>query len=451
MKYLSKSVYGFAHHLLIMSLVALLVVGSAGYYVWGQQHVQDALAQTGQTDGNAGEFNPVSPYRLLDTRDGTGGTNGAIPAYGEISLKVTDRGVIPSSNQVSAGFFNFTVVSPKAKGYLTAYPAGSARPEVSIINFVSNENRANTATLKLGSNGEITIYNGSSSTIHLISDIMGYYSSVNGPDGMRLNQSNSYTRVLDTRTGTGAPKARINAHSSIKVPLTSMNGYDSAAAVYGTLTAVNPSAIGYLTIYPSDEEQPLASIINFYPSKNVANSTIVGLGANKEITIYNGSSGTVDVIFDAKGYFAKFNYSGGDVNFSNSGRFIPIDPIRIVDTRKGFGLGGSLGYAGFLKRAQADFNVGGIGDIPNDYLLSLSANVAIVNPNKKGWAEFSPGLGETSSINYEVNQNVAASIIMKADRYSAQKTSRITLPPSDSAFKTDLIVDVYGYYLAGQQ
>jgi hypothetical protein len=66
---------------------------------------------------------------------------------------------------------------------------------------------------------------------------------------------------------------------------------------------VNPSAAGFLTVYPSGQPLPLASNLNFVAGETIPNMVMVPVGPNNTVAIYNGSSGTVDVIADTLGYY----------------------------------------------------------------------------------------------------------------------------------------------------
>ncbi len=75
------------------------------------------------------------------------------------------------------------------------------------------------------------------------------------------------------------------------------------SAVALNVTAVNPSAGGYLTVWPSTAPQPNASNVNFAAGQAVPNLVIVPVGTDGKIKIFNGSPGAVDVIVDVAGYY----------------------------------------------------------------------------------------------------------------------------------------------------
>src|SRR5205085_2161080 len=101
------------------------------------------LLYAGPNDGNGavtspGGFVARTPFRQLDTRDGTGGTLGPVGPGQTINLKVTGRGGIPATG-VSAVAMNITVANPSSFGYITAYAGGSPRPGTSNVNYATGQ------------------------------------------------------------------------------------------------------------------------------------------------------------------------------------------------------------------------------------------------------------------------------------------------------------------------
>ena len=84
----------------------------------------------------------------------------------------------------------------------------------------------------------------------------------------------------------------------------------TATGIGTNVTAVNPTANGYLTVYPADVERPLASNLNWTPtSPPTPNQVTVGLSATGAIAAYN-NGGNIDVIIDIVGYYQALPASG---------------------------------------------------------------------------------------------------------------------------------------------
>ncbi len=117
-------------------------------------------------------------------------------------------------------------------------------------------------------------------------------------------------RVLDTRPSN---PAAINKGSPISGGTTyglqvtgeSVGGVQvpaGAVAVIGNVTVVNPTAAGYLTLYPGGASRPTTSSINYVAGQVVANGVTMRLGPTGIMNIF--AAATTDVIFDATGFIA---------------------------------------------------------------------------------------------------------------------------------------------------
>jgi hypothetical protein len=79
-----------------------------------------------------------------------------------------------------------------------------------------------------------------------------------------------------------------------------------AASMALNVTAVQPAAMGCLTLYAGDAPQPPAvSTLNFSPGKTRGSTAIVALplDGTGTIRVRNGSAGAADVVLDASDYF----------------------------------------------------------------------------------------------------------------------------------------------------
>ena len=74
----------------------------------------------------------------------------------------------------TAVVLNVTVTGSTAPSYLTVWPDGSAQPLASDLNWVSGETVPNMVVVKLGSNGNIDLFNGVGS-VNVVIDIVGWY------------------------------------------------------------------------------------------------------------------------------------------------------------------------------------------------------------------------------------------------------------------------------------
>jgi hypothetical protein len=117
-------------------------------------------------------FTGTVPYRILDTRPATQ----VGPYSGPIG---TDSTILIALPRVPAGatavVVNATVTDGTGGSYLTMWPAGSARPTASDLNWVAGQTVPNLTVVGLGQGGQIAAYNHSRS-VDLVIDVVGYFS-----------------------------------------------------------------------------------------------------------------------------------------------------------------------------------------------------------------------------------------------------------------------------------
>jgi len=121
-------------------------------------------------------FRPLTPCRILDTRN-LSGANAGGPALapGEIRLyKALGRcGIAEASTALSV---NATVTGAGAAGELILFPGDlSSPPAVGTVSFQANQTRANNAILKLPANGLFNVFKNSPGPVHFILDVNGAF------------------------------------------------------------------------------------------------------------------------------------------------------------------------------------------------------------------------------------------------------------------------------------
>ena len=95
------------------------------------------------------------------------------------------------------------------------------------------------------------------------------------------------------------------------------------------VTAVGSTAASYVTASPGGAQRPDASNLNPVPGRVTSNLTIVPLGSDGTVDLYN-LAGDVDLAIDLVGLYE--DRSGGVPD--QGGRFLSNDPVRILDTRE---------------------------------------------------------------------------------------------------------------------
>ena len=374
----------------------------------------------------AGRFNPLTPARIVDTRDGTG-LAGAVPPGGTVELQVAGRGGIPTSD-VSAVAMTVTVTQPTAAGYVTLYPAGTSRPLAGNLNFVAGETVANLVVVKVGANGRVALFNPNGST-HFVVDVAGWYSGAGTGNAGRF-QSLVPSRVLDTRDGTGGG-ARLGPGASLDLQVTGRGGIPTTGVQAATMnvTVTGTTAAGFLTVHPAGETRPLASTVNFTQSSTVAIRTMVKLGAGGKVTIFN-SSGFADVVVDVGGWYTDASAPGA------LGALVPVNPYRILDTRDGTG--------GFTGPAPAfgtvDVQVTGRAGVPATGVRAVVLNATVTAPAAPGFLTVFPAGAArplASDLNFAAGETQANLVVVQVG--AGGKVSFA------SSVGSQLILDVAGW------
>jgi len=121
------------------------------------------------------DFHTLTPCRIADTRNAAGPLGGPALAAGSTrTFPVNGICAVPPTAKAVA--INVTVVNPTAGGHLTLYPAGSALPLASTINFRAGIVRANNAILVVGTSGQISVFCGmASGSTDFILDVSGWF------------------------------------------------------------------------------------------------------------------------------------------------------------------------------------------------------------------------------------------------------------------------------------
>jgi len=133
------------------------------------------------SSGERASYFPITPTRVLDTRDTNKFTNGTLQLTVEGSVNVVgeagSRTVVPTD--ATAVAVNLTVTGGRKNGnygYVTAYPCTSTAdpaPNASSLNFENGVDIANALNVTTSLNGSICLY--VYGTADLIVDIAGYY------------------------------------------------------------------------------------------------------------------------------------------------------------------------------------------------------------------------------------------------------------------------------------
>ncbi|MGH3301040.1 MAG: putative Ig domain-containing protein, partial [Streptosporangiaceae bacterium] len=369
---------------------------------------------------------PVGPVRVLDTRDGTGGSSGPVGAGHFISLQVTGMDGVPATG-VTAVVLNVTATDPTATSFISVYPDGTPQPLASNLNFTAWETIPNLVSVPVGADGKVDFYNAAGST-DLVADLAGYYATSTSTGTGSSFVAAGPSRVLDTRNGTGGSPGPVGAGQFISLQVAGVDGVPATGvtAVVLNLTATDPTATSFVTAYPDGATRPLASNLNFTRLETIPNLVIVPVGADGKVDFFN-AAGSTDLVADLAGY-----YSG------TGSSFVAAGPVRMLDTRNG--TGGSSGPVGAGK--WISLQVAGVDGVPATGVDAVVLNLTATDPTATSFVTAYPD-GTTrplaSNLNFYGWETIPNLVVVpvgadgKVDFYNA-------------AGSTDLVADLAGYY-----
>ena len=364
-------------------------------------------------------YNPVVPARVLDTRSGLGGST--IGGGQSINVAVAGKGGVPAG---SAGVvLNVTVTNTSAGGFLTIWPAGGTRPLASSLNFSAGQTIPNLIEVALGTGGAVSIFNSAGST-DVLADVQGYTGPASKP-GAGLFTAVTPSRLLDTRAG-----GTLGPGGQTDLGVLGVGAVPSAgvSGVVLNVTVTNPSAGGYLTVWPSGAARPLASNLNFTAGLTIPNRVEVQVGTGGKVSIFN-FMGTADVIVDVNGW-----YSDGSGTPPAVGNFTGVTPARLLDTRSS----GSLGPGGVQNLTVT----GGPAGLPTSGVTAVVLNVTVTNPSASGYLTVWPAGGTrptASDLNFSPGQTIPNLVVVGVSSSGA-------ISIFNFAGTSDVIVDIAGWY-----
>jgi hypothetical protein len=334
-------------------------------------------------------YEPLSPFRILDTRPGSTCIQcAADPTFGpNTSRKLQLTGVTglpvgtdPIPTDATAVVLNVTEVAGTASSILVVYPFGTGLPTASNLNFPPGKVIPNLVTVTMGQGGAVSIYN-AAGTVNVLADVEGYFAPE--PESTVAGEFHPIApvRVCDTRSKSPTPfctaHGALGSGATMIVNVTgtgadAIPGDNTAAAAVVNLTGIAGSASTYLSLFPTNSSGKCVvtgtSTLNLLPGVVEANRVMVQLGPatsggpTTSLCVYN-AVGTINVVIDANGWF-------GSATAGPGAQYQGIQPTRICDTRTG-GVSCSAHSLG-----RDNLPVAGIDGIPS--ITSTRPPVAVI-------------------------------------------------------------------------
>jgi hypothetical protein len=301
-------------------------------------------------------FVPANPpIRAADTRTGARLTAGHV-------LHVGLAGIVPGG--AGAAVIDLAAVDPVGAGFLTAWSCDEPMPATSNLNYLAGTTRAAHAVVTLAADASICVFTMTDTDV--LVDVTGAYST--DPSALRFHPQ-APTRIYDSRVSGGA--WRTGETRAVAVP-------SAASAVAINVTITEPTAAGFVTVFPCQSTLPVVSNINYSPGQVVAN--LVETGASSG-TICVHSSARSHIVIDLEGTY--------DADGSGL-RYQAVAPTRLADTRTGLGsvYGRVALDAGPLGVWPSNAPVATTA-VPDD-VMALMVSMIAVAPRSGGWGEIGP-------------------------------------------------------------
>lgn len=408
-------------------------------------------------DSSPGRYTPLAvPRRVLDTRPAT--AVGGAPLVGELAvdeirtLRVTGAAGVPATG-VSAVAVNLTTVSPRERGYVQAVPArvrGAALGGSSNLN-VDRVGRtvANFAIVPVGPDGSIDLYTASGG--HLVVDVLGWFGP-SGPTSPGRFVGIDPVRALDTRPGarlqvppewpagrvpTSGDSIRVRAPAAAGLP-----GGDAIQALVLNVTATGATSTAVVQAYPTGAAGVVGatSTLNLAPGRAVANTVIVPVGTDGTASLYLEAlgGGRAHLIADVTGYI-----TGTGAPSATAGRFVPVGPGRVLDSRATGGIFGANEV-----RTQQVVGVPGPRPAVPAGATAVALNLTVTGSQAIGYLSAWPAgapIPATSSLNWPG----AGSTVANASVVKLSTGGALSLLSSTNATTGPLahhLVDVFGWF-----
>ncbi len=211
-----------------------------------------------------------------------------------------------------------------------------------------------------------------------------------GPLLVRLDPA----RLVDTRA-----TERLAADGVLRVPVAGLAGVPGdAESVALNVTVTDPAGAGFVTVYQCGRDRPLASNVNFLMGETVANAVTATVGEDGAVCLY--ASIDLDVVIDLNGAYSTGEGTDG---------FMPLDPMRKLDTRNG----GTKPAAGSVQR----ITLRDMDGVPADATAAM-LNVTVTEPEAPGFVTVFPCTDEVptaSNLNYVAGQTVPNAVLAALD------------------------------------
>lgn len=246
-------------------------------------------------------------------------------------------------------------------------------------------------------------------------------------------------RVLDTRSGVGGFKGLLAPGHTVTVNLFDARpvpANDVSAAVID-VTVPTPAPAGSLSVYPSSGGWDGRVTMTLTGGGNIQQQLTVPLSPSGGLTIRSNAAKPTDVLIDVVGF-----YAAGLPTLP--GRFAYAD-ARVLDTRIGLGVPKATIGAG----KKVTLALAGHGGVPAGGASAVVADIAVLSAHTTGQLVVTDGDTSLATTRLRFVGDWETPHTMQTERVVKLGSNGTLTFTNTSASSIDLVVDVFGYFLAG--
>lgn len=242
------------------------------------------------------------------------------------------------------------------------------------------------------------------------------------------------TRILDSRLPNVGFSGAVTSTRPRSLQVTDLGGPanvpGSASAVVMNVTVTDSTKPSYLTVYPTGTSKPNASNLNFGTDQVIPNLVTVRIGVGGKVDIAT-AVGATHVVADVVGYY--------DDGTGVGSRFVPVDPVRLLDSRLprpwGHPLDAEAPMALEVRSPSSTHNT-----IPWS-ATGVVVNVTVTNANVQSFLTVHGGgpRPAVSNLNFQPRQTIANLAVVSIDDGAE------AIQFANAIGSVDVIVDLVGY------
>jgi len=394
----------------------------------------------------SGQYFPITPVKVLDTRNGTGGVpTGPFSAGATATFPVWGAGQVPDGGAVDV-YVVIHTFSSQDSGCIQDYNPDIGNPGICTASYQAGVDNTDSDIVQVSdSSGDMSVTNNSAGNTGIAVTVMGYYQNgdlaTNGDISGETYVPVPVAQIVDTRHGLGAPEAQIAGGSSLTIQVTGFGGIPTdalGAALF--VGAAGATAPGFVTAYPTGATDASEAILSYAPQRIVRDLYFGALSSDGKLTLVNHGSNPVDLMVGSQGYLL------GPAASPAGNAFQDVPETRIVDTRSGTG---GVPATPVSAGASITFTATGNDGIPATGIPAVAESVAAINPVNNGFLSVYPADGvdpNEPGVNFnggDSQDNDIATPVLTTLSPTGQET--IT---NHSSGTVDVVVSVRGYYVA---